>query len=316
MRTQIISIFIILTLLLVVTGCSGTPRQEEGDVDFRRGTTGFEMRLIEGNPPYQVYEHDLLPITLEVFNRGVSPIIDGELYITGYDPDIINNNLAGYLPGTLPAYGQPHYFSIIESRSQFNEEGGYDVLEFSSGEIVLPYGTTIYDIPLALYACYGYETIASGNVCIDPEPHRTYADKPCITQDVGMGGGQGAPVAVTYIDVTNMRDYIRLTFTISNVGGGTLIDEYAFSQGACPTGFGPQDINVVYVDQVILGKFPITQYCAPSGRIKLNNGVGKVSCTAPIPTGSTTAYKTPVEIRLNYAYKEILKKNIQIRGYD
>lgn len=315
MRTRILIFVLVLVLLFSLTGCSGTSRNEAGDVNYRQGTKGLEMRLMDANPPYQVYEHDILPITIEMFNRGVSPITDGELYITGYDPNIINNNLAGNTPGNLPAYEQPHYFSITEAKSQFNKEGGYDVLEFNSGDINLPYGTTTYDVPLVIYACYTYETVASGDICVDPEPHRSYTDKACTTQNVGMGGGQGAPVAVSYIDVTNMRDQIRLTFTINNVGGGTVIDQDAFYNGACPTGFSPKDINVVDLERVMLGTLDITTFCAPTGRIKLNEGgMGKISCTAPI--GGTTAFKTPVEIALSYAYKDNIKKNIQIKGYN
>lgn len=315
MKTRIVlGIFIIS--LLILTGCAGTSRSEEGEVDFRRGTRGLEMRFLEGNPPMYVYEGDVLPLAIELFNKGTSPIWDAELYIAGYDPNIINNNLGGHIMGNLPLYGTPATFRIDEAKNQFNKEGGYEILEFSSGKISFHNveGVTTYDVPLVVYACYLYETLASAQICVDPEPHRTYADKPCITTNVGMGGGQGAPVAVTHVDVSNMRDSIRLTFSISNVGGGTIVDTYAYWDGKCPTAFSPSDIDVVYFDYVKLGTYEMTD-CTPStGRIKLNNGYGKISCSAPI--GGTTAFKTPVEIKLGYGYKDLIRRNVQIRGYN
>jgi hypothetical protein len=307
---------IALILLLGVTGCTGTARNEEGDVEFRRGSRGLEMRFLDSNPPYYVYEHDQLPIAIEMYNRGTAPILDGEFYITGYDPDIITNfNFYGTRSGNLPAPGTPYVYSIEDTKSQFNEEGGYDILEFYSGDISLPEGTTTYDIPLVAYSCYTYETLASDEICVDPQPHRTYVDKPCITTSVGMGGTQGAPVAITYADVTNMRDQMRFVFTISNVGGGTIVDKEAYYGGACPTGFMPSDIDVVYLDYVKVGQNDRAE-CTPSGRIKLSNGLGKVSCSYTMPAGAETAYKSPLEIKINYAYKDWVRKNIQIRGYD
>ncbi len=315
MRSRNIFVIVVLVLLVFVSGCAGNARTEEGDVNFRTGSQGLEMRLLDGNPPYIVYEHDILPISVELFNRGTSPIWDAELYITGFDPNIINNNLGSYPPGNLPSYGTPYPFTIDEAKNQFNREGGYEILEFNSGEISFAnvQGLTTYEIPLVVYACYLYETLASTKICVDPEPHRTYSDKPCITQDASFGGGQGAPVSVSHVNVVNMRDSIRLTFTINNVGGGTIVDPYAYFDGKCPTGFSPADIDVVYMDYAKLGTMVMTD-CTPNGRIKLNNGFGRVSCTAPI--GGTTAFTTPVEVKLGYAYKDYIRKNIQIRGYD
>ena len=316
MKIRIIFLFLLVILLV---GCRGTSRSEEGYVDFRRGTQGLEMRFLERSPPHYVYEGDFLPITLELFNRGASEITQGEIYITGFDPNIIHNNPgADVIVGNLPAPGTPYLFQMFDKKTQFNREGGYKLLEFNSGRLELPLGTHKYNIPLTVYACYDYETIASTEICMDPEPHRSYHDKPCVTRNVGMGGGQGAPVAVTNVELTNMRNQMRITFNIQNVGsglsGGTIIDLQRMQQGACPTGFGPADIDVVYLENVKVGNQVITSSCAPSGRIKLVNGFGRVSCTAAIPAG--TAYKTPLEITLYYGYRSHIKRNVEIRGFN
>jgi hypothetical protein len=313
MNSKKISMFLLVIVILFSFGCGTSPSNEDGDVEFRRGNMGLEMRFVQGNPPFAVYEHDVMPITIEMFNRGTAPVLDGMLYLTGYDSNIISNSpFGGGISGNLPQYGTAYTFRIDEAKSQFNREGGYDVLEFQSGNIILPEGTTTYDIPLVAYACYRYSTLAADDICIDPQPHRTYLDKPCITQNIGMGGSQGAPVAVTYGDVENMRDQIRVTFTISNVGGGDVVDSQVMKT-KCPTLFSPADLNSVYVEYVKLGPdFQLT--CTPSGRIKLNNGIGKVVCTAGI-TGETS-YKTPIEIKIDYGYRSYIRQTVQVRGYD
>jgi hypothetical protein len=310
-------IIILILLVLFLAGCRSGSINEEGDVNFRTGTRGLEIKYLDRSPPFYVYEGDYLPITLELFNRGASEIFEGEIYITGYDPNIIHNNPASGVPGNLPTPGTPIKFEMLDKKTQFNREGGYLIMELNSGKINLPYGTHKYNIPLTVYACYDYETIANTEICMDPEPHRQYYDKPCVTTNVNMGGGQGAPVGVGNVELTNMRDQMRITFTINNVGSGfgagTIVDLDKMRQNACPTGFGPTDIDVIYLSEVKVGTNTITQWCSPNGRIKLVNGVGRVSCTAPMPAG--TAFKTPLEIRFEYGYRTHIRRDVEIRGY-
>jgi hypothetical protein len=303
---------------VLLVGCRGNSRDVEGDVNFRTGTQGLELRFLDQSPPLHVYEGDYLPITLELFNRGASEIFTGEIHITGYDPQIINNNLgAGINIGNLPYPGEPVYFEMLDKKTQFNREGGYLLMEFSSGKINLPQQTPKYSIPLTIFACYDYETIASTEICIDPEPHKVYNEKACVTRNVGMGGGQGAPVAVTNVELVNMREQMRITFDIVNVGsglsGGTIVDLNKMFDNACPNGFGPNEIDVVYLSEVKVGINGITQFCSPNGRVKLVNGRGRVSCTYQMPGG--TAFKTPLEIKLEYGYKTFIRKDVEIRGF-
>jgi len=327
---NILAVIFLIVLLVGLVGCGRTSqRQEEGDVNFRTGTRALEMRIIEDDPSWTVYEHDIFSIGVELFNKGAYPIEGGgysQLFLTGYDPDIIKNIVPGSLfpPGNLPQYGTFAPIPPIEPRTQFNEEGGYQVMQFYSGEIILPPGTTNYDVPLYIYACYPYETLASGDVCIDPQPHRTNVDKPCWTHDVSMGAGQGAPVSINYIGVTNMKDSLRLSFSISNSGNGDVVDETAIWDGKCPTSFTPMDINIIDLIKVTVGNYDVTVDCEPKDRIRIVNGNGKIVCNirmAAMPAYQSmynegTAFVTPVEIQLRYGYRTYIQKHIQIRGYD
>ena len=307
MKKIIIMVFLLVILL---AGCRGTSRHEEGDINYRRGTIGLDMRFLDRSPPYVVYERDVLPITLELFNRGAAEIHWGRIYVTGYDTNIISRFSTDGTISSLPGH-EGHPFEMFDAKTQFNREGGYKIMEFQSATLDLRGGDK-YRVPLTVYACYDYETIANVEICMDPEPHRAPYDKACITRNPSVGGGQGAPVAITYVDLTNMRDQMRITFSISNVGGGTLIDRNKM-QFLCPTGFGPADVDVVELIEVKVGNQIITDRCSPNGRIKLVNGVGRVSCSALMTQPS--AYTTPLEITLYYGYRSHIRREVEIRGF-
>ena len=306
---KIIIVMVLLAFLLV--GCRGFSRNEEGDVNYRRGTTGLDIRFLDRSPPYVVYEGDSLPITLELFNRGASPINWGRIYITGYDTSIIPRHGIDGSISTLPG-PEGHPFEMFDAKTQFNREGGYKIKEFQSGTLNL-FGGDKYRVPITVHACYDYETVANVEICMDPEPHRSPTDKACITRNPGMGGGQAAPVAVTNVDLTNMPGEMRMTFTIKNVGDGTLVEPNKMNTH-CPTGFSPSDVDVVYLDYVKVGQHDVTYDCSPNGRIKLYNGVGRVSCVAQMT--QHTAYKTPLEISLYYGYKTFIRRQVEIRGFN
>ncbi|MGM5484644.1 MAG: hypothetical protein ACQEP1_02110 [Nanobdellota archaeon] len=314
-------LFIIVLMIVLISGCS-TEKSEEGDVNFRRGTQGLEMKLLKNNPPRVVYEGDVLPVGLELYNKGAHTINEGWLYITGYDTGIIGTTGSSTTGQDLDAYSylpnpsQGLSFGELPGRSQFNREGGYKLIQRQSGEINLPSGTEKYQIPIMIYALYEYETLASDTVCIDPNPHRSYGDKACVSQDVSMGSGQGAPVTVSHVKVDNMRNKMRFTFNIRNAGNGDVIDlQDIWEPRKRPTGFSPADMNTVDLIEVQVGEESITKNCEPSNNIKISEGGGRVSCTYP-DIGGGSAYKTSLSIELEYGYRTHIKRNIEIRGYE
>ncbi len=307
MRREYLMFLAIVIVLLLTVGCGRTSqRGEEGFMWYRTGSQGLEMNLMHSSPQPVIYEGDTLTVSLEMWNKGTSPITLGQIWYTGYDRSIIPNyGTSG--TGDLPVFEN---FQILDYRDQYNNEGGVTYLDRKSGDIYLPIGTARYPFRFMVYACYDYQTIAPTAICIDPEPWRTNYDKPCIAVDVG-GGTQGAPVAVTHIDQETTSDSIRFKISISNVGGGTVVDQL-YTTSKCPTSFLPSDLDKVYLDYVTLSDLDITGTCKPQSPIRLNAGTGYVYCEAPLPVGP--AFKTILEVGLSYGYKQAISKEIEIRS--
>ena len=94
-------------------------------------------------------------------------------------------------------------------------------------------------------ACYEYETQASPVVCVDPNLYEIGPiERACTVHDVSAGGGQGAPVAVTWVDVDMAgKDRISFDIRVSNVGGGTVFYSGSSLTRDCPNDIDPKDYD-------------------------------------------------------------------------
>ena len=312
-RHKMIFVLFLLSLIFLA-GCGTGPQGEEGDLYYLRGTEGLQMEFMQGMPPSYIYSGDKLTLGLMLRNKGTAPIDYGRLYIEGYDRSVIpptGNGPGENLPGR-----EGYSFTIPEHRGIYNDYGGEQFVQFTSGEVRLPLETPIYPLTLSVYACYTYQTKASATICLDPKPHRTNVDKPCITQDVSLGT-QGAPVAVSYVDVENIGgDKARLVFTIQNVGVGDIINRDQMN--LCPTDLLPSDLNVVNVNAInFVGENGPALSCSNivNGQVRLGpTGTGKIVCTAPIDASAVSSYLKTVYVELSYGYRQAIKKRLEIRS--
>lgn len=307
MRPARYLIVALVLLILLISGCGGTgQRGEEGYVWYRTGSQGLVMNFFQNSPQPIIYEGDIMSVSLELWNKGTSPINIGQIWYAGFDRAIIPNYGTGGT-GDLPEFEN---FQILTSRDQYNNEGGVTYLDRKTGQIFLPEGTPRYPFQFMVFACYDYQTVAPFTLCIDPEPWRTNIDKPCVATNAGSGS-QGAPVAVTNVDQETAKDTVRFKITISNVGGGTIVDKL-YTTSKCPTSFMPSDIDKVYLDYVTLSNLDITSTCQPQSPIRLNNGVGTIYCLAPIEKGPS--YSTILEVGVSYGYKQTISKQVEVRS--
>lgn len=320
MRWKLYSALIIL-LLLVGCGFPKNPRTGTSDYDYQQGSVGLEVRLVANNPPsnlYDVGDNDALPILVEVRNRGTTPLdiseFWGHIFLTGFDDDIFPET------ATWKAIGE------LNSRGPYDYEGGYKVIDMTCDEaqclqgsdyIELPSGTDSYKPKLQLNTCYRYKTSASPAVCVDPTPYAGVENVPkaCNVQDVSMGGGQGAPVAVSMVEVNIMPRKAQFKVHVSNVGGGTVVTRDAISSTTpnnqdyrCPYNLGYQDLNRIEYDIDYGGSILSNFQCEPqSGEFRLpDSQSGIIFCTADISSqgNAVGAVLTPLNIRLDYGYMQ------------
>ncbi|MBI4149048.1 hypothetical protein HY491_01245 [Candidatus Woesearchaeota archaeon] len=334
-----------LLALFIISGCQALGRQREAslvDTRFHQGTIGMQMQFVPGNPPTIVYDDpafDLrqpeMQVLLEVRNRGAfdvgkstenQPFGLGYVALSGYDQSIIR-----YLQ---PATPNGIVSLAVEGKSRFNAEGGLQVLEFPPQDqiasiVELPEGVNTYRPRLQATACYQYETIAAPVVCVDPDPYREVIDKPCRVGGIagsgrelvaaveGIAGGQGAPVTISNIQEEAQRNRVQFEISVSNTGGGKVVDWDSINSLSCPFGLNYQQLdNIQYEVRMVnpLTGLEESLVCEPL-QLKMYNNRAVLFCR----TGSNfdfsgqTAYQTPLYVRLQYGYMDAVSKNIEVR---
>ncbi|HEY9705243.1 MAG TPA: hypothetical protein V6C58_22585, partial [Allocoleopsis sp.] len=207
----------------------------------------------------------------------------------------------------------------LEGRNPNNPTGGMDVIEFPATILTLPPSLEQFNQRIMVTSCFDYATHASTMVCIDPEPFSNVR-KACRPQTVSLGGGQGAPVAITSVEQRAGRG--RTTFVINvRHNKKNAFDELYdyFSLYKCDPASGEvvksTDKNIVYVGYVYLSNWDITMNCIPDQVIRLDEaGNGQITCNVEFPPGiSTSAYQAPLEVELWYGYSKTIFRDVIIR---
>jgi hypothetical protein len=308
MKKSVIIVFFLLFLL----ACAGRKSaQTPQPTEFRSGTQGLYMQFVTNLPPPKVFDREPLNVMIQVENRGTAPVgttgLD-RVYLSGFDNNIITG---------IPIDGVD--IPPMEGRGPYMPQGGIDTVSFMGR--IQPLGARRidkYQPTLLATACYHYETIASAQVCIDPNPYApTSAAKVCTPSTVGTGS-QGAPIAVTSVEVTPSPEKSRFKITISNVGGGDVFRAGARYLNSCSPysgGLGFNEIDFLRVADVIISGVSIKESCKPLDReshIRLTNGQGQLFCEFNAPPGQS-AFLTPLEILLDYGYRQSIFRQVDIR---
>jgi len=304
-------ITLILVIMLAVSGCNGIPgRSKEPQTGYKVGNQGLEMRFIPNYPRYRQYDDEPFNVLLEIRNIGSTEVGYGgdSIYLSGFDPGIITG---------VSTYGKP--IPQIEGTGPYNNEGGFDTMEFL-GEIYPLKMKKIDKYPATILAtaCYGYKTIGSENICLDPNPYSTTSERKVCTPTSVSFGSQGAPIAITSVEVEPTPRITRFKIHISNVGGGAVfkagIDQLARCNPYDPRGLEFTEVDYVQLSNVETTGKTITSSCKPvdnEGNVKLINGQATVFCELG-GLGSGPAYSTPLTIELDYGYRSTISTNVEI----
>lgn len=297
-----------IIMIIFLCGCLQEGAVTVDETDYHQGTRGLEMYFIPNAPPNQVYDGDHLDIMVELKNRGAYPesdIFDGKLEISGFDFNAIRGSWEG----------GSHIPVSLRGMSKEYPDGGYEVKTYSDTRgVKVPFGGPKYDASILVTACYKYKTIANPMVCIDPDPYKVIEErKVCrFDESISVGGGQGAPVAITRIEERVSSDHIIFDIYMSNVGNGKVIDWAAYD--LCPFDLELKDVNRVRVNAKLA--FDGNPQCTPKGTgsepiILRSSGEGFITCKFRKPAEGT-AFKTPLHIELDYVYSSSIEKRIEI----
>lgn len=311
MQKKLVLALLVIPLLLLLTACApgrfgrqAPPTEKPFIQEFRIGTQGLAMRFMPNTPPKRLFAGEELNVALELENRGTTTIggPGDRVYLSGFDPAIV----MGISPG-----GEP--MPLLEGRTQFVPQGGFDVVTFKA--ITRPLKNK-YPLRLLATACYGYETIASASVCIDPNPYApSLRQRVCTPTNVPLGGGQGAPIAVNLIEIDASPGKTRFRIHVQNVGGGEVFRAGGQTLNKCGPGgeLSFDEFDYVELTDVTVSGTSIRSTCRPldRGHIRLTNGIGMVNCEFNVPRTQAT-YQTPLTITLRYGYRQSLLHEMEI----
>ncbi len=301
----------ILFILIIVAGCAPIGQQPDKETrpeDYRRGNQGLRITFVPNAPPFRIFDTDELNVLMEIENMGAyttSGVAD-KIYLSGFDPSIITG---------IRTTGEP--IPILEGKGPYISRGATDRIVFKGMPAMLSVkGIDKYPLKLLATACYEYETIASGNICIDPDPYAiSTQQKVCVSQNVPMGGGQGAPIAITNVEVEPSPGLTRLKIDVQNTGGGEVFKPGIDAMQRCgpyTSELGFETIDYVQVYDVSLPGHSIIHSCRPldQGYLRLINGRGTMYCE--INTQGQSTYMTPLIIKLKYGYRNIIFKDVEL----
>lgn len=291
-------------ILIVIAACAPQKPENEQQASavtryVRSGTQGVELKFLQDLPPRQIYDTTDLAAVVEMRNLGNKDLGPNDCFIQfgGFDFNIVRGVQARQSCGDLPG------------KSEFVLEGGFNTVEIESSNIVLPPDVDQYTPSIVATACYEYKTIAAPQVCVDPSFFELTRDvRACEVRDFGLAGGQGAPMAVTYVNTDMAGSKANFQIDVANVGTGRVVSPQA-NIAQCPSGLKYDDFDQVRYSVSLPGGQLIR--CAPADfMVRLTNNKGKIVCTFDV--GNTQARETPLRIELNYNYMQSIRTPVEI----
>ena len=308
----ILMILVFISASLFLTSCSGNVAGGQGPLDtatalriVSTGTQGVDTALLPNNPPSLIYDHNELNAIVEVKNHGNYPLQpeDCLVQVTGFDPNIITG-------GFNFQHSCAENMDQLEGKTIYNTEGGFNQIEFYSPQVILPQGVYEYNPSLNFLTCYKYHTTTSPSVCVDPLFYQvTSEQKTCLPTNVGLGGGQGGPVGVTYVGVQMTGEKAIFEINVMNLGSGRVLSPYADLRGCGQATLERSDFDHVAYTVKMSGGSLID--CKPrDGFVPLYNNQGKIICSFSVP--GTTSFQTPLIIDLDYGYMQSFQSSIKI----
>jgi len=302
----------IILLLCFITTLSGCTSIKTGSTtsagDVYKGTEGLEISFIDNTLAQKIYvtPDTKLPISLKIENKGATSLEydDIKIFYEGFDHD--------YITGIKYEEYMSSDFEPIEGKSSYNPEGGSSLKIFESGNILLPSNLNSYNPNFVVSWLYNYQTIASTTVCVDPRPYQiTGIQKPCTPQDVTLSGGQGAPVAVTKVEVIPGSSRTTFRIHIKNIGSGSIVNRYINS----PSEIGITSANKIDEYSVLVGNKYV--YCQPEVlQFFDKNTEAILQCQHYHEVDEDNAYETVIQVRLNYKYYDSVSQQLQLIKVD
>lgn len=273
------------------------------------GSEGLRISFLENLPPPRLFDNEEFNALLQIENKGTANV-DGtynKIYLSGFDPAVLNgiSNFGMQIPA-------------LRGKDIITQQEDIGSVSFV-GRIALlkDLGMMQTSLKLLATACYAYETLAGPEVCIDPTPFSpALRQKVCKAQSVSAGT-QGAPVAVTSVDVLASPGSTKFKVYVKNVGGGRVFRSGLSALSKCapsaPWADYFKDSDYVEVQDVLISGFSIKNNCMGlyDNHVRLKDGQGVFFCEFN-NIRSSSAYPAQLVVKLRYGYETTLLKNVDV----
>lgn len=197
-----------LFFLLFLVGCSSSP---PGEVDVFTGTGAIEIETARNAPPDEVFESSFFLVSLDLQNRGAFSLFPTDTNTrTGYISVNYDSLYLRVQESNLDDDGMIPFF--LEGRSLTYPRGERDLINIARFEAAdLDGGLGQPSTTIRVDACYPYETSLVQTVCIDADIFEEQTNPICQNRGSYRFSGQGAPLAVTNIEVLMIPEGLEVS---------------------------------------------------------------------------------------------------------
>ncbi len=318
MNKKIIFVFIAVSLFLI--GCNGKPSDRPiTDIDVRKGVDGLTMEFVQNAPPDRVFEEGILPIAIELGNKGASNIEEDKgILVFGFEKAYVD-----FVEDSEKCLREVCKFDI-EGKSVYSPVGDEEFVTTNARAKKIGVQSETHRSTILATACYPYKTIFGSSVCIDPDVYGMIkGQKACSAQEL-VFKSQGAPVAVTKIEsrmLPQSGDKVKPHFIIyiENKGNGEVISFDKVEDACSSKGLDYTDFNTLKINATLSG---IALECSgeaidgepDSTLVRLRDKEDMVRCTYEASGGidARDAYTAALEIEMDYGYTFTISKDIII----
>jgi hypothetical protein len=320
----VIMLLVMLFFLCGISSCNNTGLPPT--VDYHKGTSGIDIRFLAQAPPDELYEGSAFSVNIMAENKGAYDVAEDKygLLSLSYDPLYID--ASGFQSSDNVIKGENSIlFKNIQlyGKSRYHPTGSFSFLSFSNFKTATVIGQRERPATQILASfCYPYVTVFSGIVCIDLSGAGTNLRKQvCTQQNLLPAQGQGAPVAVTQVEVENQpagNEVVRPVFTIhiQNKGSGNVLSPASnpidFERVCSFKDLKRQDFNTVEISAILSTGTQLE--CKPNP-MKLYGGEGFTRCQVQeddLVIGHQN-YESVLNVNLSYVYLTAMPKEIAIK---
>lgn len=310
MKKIIVSIILIAMLILFI-GCTNTNNQTTRTNPFNGGTIGLLIDISTDAPPEGVTAGGDSPftVTATIENKGEEDVLKDDVFVKlrGFDAEDF---------GTTPADMTKHPDDDVLKTGRNQDTG----VAIPTTPVYIDFNlnyksklTGAHEFPIVADLCYKYKTRAVGDLCIKSNLLKPDDARVCTISGTKTIYNSGAPVHIaTFDEFAAGKDKVSFTFSIKTMGNG----DVSRQKSSCSKERADEDKVYVTVNTNIAGLVCSGLTEGPStteGYVRLSAGERTIRCTQTLSADEKTDKIVPVDITLEYDYKEIKETSIFVK---